>query len=116
MFGKGGEDRISSKEGSKKGMSLCGVARPRSLKQCRRIGGKEGILVKRAMLRGQMAVYSTGSEPLSVLKSAVAVVIYSTCLPLFFLLGHHIMMKYLIRNFDHLGKILAFFGIDLVKE
>jgi succinoglycan biosynthesis protein ExoM len=53
---------------------------------------------------------------MSLIKSAVAIVLYTSCLPLFFVMGHHVFMRYLIKIFDHLGKILAFLGIDLVKE
>lgn len=74
------------------------------------------VLLKRALLRGKMAFNSTGSRPKSILKSTVAIAVYTGCLPLFFFLGHHVFMKYLIKNCDHLGKVLAFFGIDLVKE
>lgn len=116
VFGKGGEDQDFFKRRIEEGHVFVWCGEAPVFETVPPDRWKRRNLVKKAMLRGQMAVYSTGSEPLSVLKSAVAVVIYSTCLPLSFLLGHHIMMKYLIRNFDHLGKILAFFGIDLVKE
>jgi hypothetical protein len=46
----------------------------------------------------------------------VAVVVYTACLPLFFLMGHHIFMRFLIKNCDHLGKLLALLGVDWVKE
>ena len=72
--------------------------------------------MKRALLRGKVAFNSADSKPASILKSAVAVVIYSVGLPLFFMLGQHIFMKFLIKDCDHIGKLLAFLGIDLIKE
>ena len=77
---------------------------------------KRTILLKRALLRGKMTLNITGSRPLSILKSAIAIVVYATSLPLLAIVGHHIFMKYLIKTCDHLGKVLAFVGIDLVKE
>lgn len=77
---------------------------------------KRTVLIKRALLRGKMALNATRSRPVSVLKSTVAIVIYTGCLPLFFILGHHLFMKYLIKDCDHLGKVFAFWGINLVKE
>lgn len=77
---------------------------------------KRTVLLKRALLRGKMALNATGSRPASILKSTVAIFLYTVNLPLFIIMGHHIFMKYLIKNFDHLGKILAFLGIDLVKD
>jgi glycosyltransferase involved in cell wall biosynthesis len=77
---------------------------------------KRTVLLKRALLRGRMALNSTESRPLSVLKSVAAIAIYTACLPPSLLLGHHLFMKYLIKSFDHLGKVLALGGIDLVGE
>lgn len=77
---------------------------------------KRTILLKRALLRGKMALNAAESKSLSVAKSMIAAAIYTAGLPLFFVLGHHIFMKYLIKDCDHLGKVLAFFGIDLVRE
>lgn len=74
------------------------------------------VLMKRALLRGKMALNNTESGPMSVLKSVAACAIYTGCTPLFLILGHHFFMKYLIKNCDHLGKILARFDIDWVKE
>jgi hypothetical protein len=77
---------------------------------------KRTILLKRALVRGKMALNKSRSKPLSVIKSMAAVAVYTAGLPLGFLMGHHIFMRYLIKNCDHLGKVLAFFGIDWVKE
>jgi succinoglycan biosynthesis protein ExoM len=77
---------------------------------------KRSVLLKRALLRGKMALNNTGSRPVSVLRSMAAIVVYTGCLPLFFMLGHHIFMQYLINGCDHLGKVLAAFSIDLVKD
>ncbi|MGA2936352.1 MAG: glycosyltransferase family 2 protein [Syntrophobacteraceae bacterium] len=74
------------------------------------------ILLKRALLRGKMALNEAGSRPLSVLRSTAVIAFYAGCLPLFFVLSHFVFMKYFIKSFDHLGKVLGFLGADLVKE
>jgi glycosyltransferase involved in cell wall biosynthesis len=74
------------------------------------------ILIKRALLRGKMALNAAKSKPLSVSYSLVAVILYTCFLPISFLLGHHVFMKYLIKTCDHIGKVTAFLGFNLVNE
>ncbi len=115
-FGSGGEDRDFFKRSIEDGRSFvwCNEASVYETVPPKRWG--KAVLLKRALLRGKMALNAAGSKPVSVLKSAVAVVFYTVSLPLFIIAGQHIFMKFLIKDFDHLGKILAFLGIDWVKE
>jgi succinoglycan biosynthesis protein ExoM len=76
----------------------------------------KNILIKRALLRGKMALNSTKSKPLSVMYSIAAIGIYVCCLPITLVLGHHILMDYLIKTCDHIGKVAAFLGLNLVDE
>lgn len=69
-------------------------------------------LLKRALLRGR-APYNQGWP---VVKSLVAVPIYALILPLLPLFGHHVFMRYLIKECDHLGRILALLGLVVVRE
>ncbi len=77
---------------------------------------RKRTLIRRALLRGKMAFVSERSRPLSVLKSAIAIVIYTISLPLCILGGYHVFMKYLIKDCDHIGKVAAYLGITLVNE
>jgi len=77
---------------------------------------KRTVLLKRALLRGEMALNVTRSKHMSIFYSAVAIAIYTVCLPFFFVLGHHVFMKYLIKDCDHIGKVATFLGINLIKE
>jgi len=115
-FGSGGEDRDFFKRKIKEGRVFvwCNEAKVFEIVP-QTLWGKM-VLFKRALLRGKMALNTPGSRIVSILKSVVAIGIYTGCLPIFFFLGHHVFMKYLIKNCDHLGKVLAFMGIDLVKE
>jgi succinoglycan biosynthesis protein ExoM len=74
------------------------------------------VLLKRALLRGKMALRAADNIPLSVLKSALAVPAYGLALPVAALLGRHVLMQVLIRTCDHLGKLLAFLHLTPVRE
>jgi succinoglycan biosynthesis protein ExoM len=74
------------------------------------------ILIKRALLRGKMALNSVKSKPLSVIYSIAAIGIYSCFLPVSSIFGHHIFINYLIKTFDHIGKVAAFLGVNLIDE
>lgn len=67
--------------------------------RCRRT-----YLLKRALLRGR-APYNQELWP--VLTSLVAIPAYAVALPLLLAAGQHVFMRYLIKECDHLGRILA---------
>lgn len=69
--------------------------------------------LRRALLRGKIASRTTGLY--GILKSAVAVFVYTLLLPVFLIRGSHVLMTYLVREFDHLGKLLATCGIDIAS-
>jgi succinoglycan biosynthesis protein ExoM len=75
---------------------------------------KRTFMVKRALLRGSVALsHSTGAP--DILKSFVALGAYTAALPFAFVLGQHRFMDLLIRLCDHLGKLLALAGVDVVR-
>jgi succinoglycan biosynthesis protein ExoM len=74
------------------------------------------FMLKRALLRGSITLKTPGFEVRSVGKSVVATVLYTAALPFTLLLGHHMFMNLLVRLCDHLGKILAFVGINPVRS
>jgi len=75
-----------------------------------------GYMLKRALLRGRNNLKLGHARTSALLKSAVAVPLYSLALPLALFLGQHVFMKYGIKFCDHLGRMLALFGINPVKE
>lgn len=115
-FGSGGEDRDFFRRKIEEGKVFVWSNEARVFETVPPIRWKREVLTKRALLRGKMSLASKDSGITGVVKSACAVVAYTICLPLFYVAGQHLFMKYLIKDCDHLGKILAFFGIDLVKE
>lgn len=115
-FGSGGEDRDFFRRKIAEGYVFVWCNEARVFETVPPERWKRVILIKRALLRGKMALNAANSKSKSVFYSMVAVVIYTVLLPLFFLRGQHVFMKYLIKNCDHLGKIFAYFGIYWVKE
>jgi hypothetical protein len=68
------------------------------------------------LLRGKISLVHPTSGSLEVLKSAIAIPAYLITLPFLLLLGQHIFMKYLVKTFDHAGRLLAFVGVDPIKD
>jgi len=79
---------------------------------------KRSYFLRRALLRGSVSfrITSQYSNVNQIPMSVLAFSIYTLALPVFFFLGHHIFMKYLIKDCDHLGKLLAACGINVIKE
>lgn len=72
--------------------------------------------LRRALLRGQSSLMTPSGRASGILKSIVAFVLYSTLLPFFLVMGRHVFIKYLVKDCDHLGKIMAVSGINVIKE
>jgi hypothetical protein len=74
--------------------------------------------LKRALLQGSVSLkYATehASVP-GVLrvaaKALAAILVYTFALPLLFLLGEHVGMKFLIKDCHHIGRLLAILGLS----
>ena len=74
------------------------------------------FMLKRALLRGKMSLNHQTGGIRSILISMAAVPLYCMALPLLFLSGQHNFMNYLIKVCDHGGRLLAFLGLNPVKE
>ena len=74
------------------------------------------FLIKRAFLRGANAIKYPSFGIREIVKSVLAVPLYSLGLPFAFVLGQHRFMGLLVKLCDHLGKLLALLGINLIKE
>jgi succinoglycan biosynthesis protein ExoM len=80
--------------------------------------------IKRALLRGvseaRLIKANNAKIPSllvpSVVKSLIASSLYTFALPILFIIGRHIFMKFLIKDCDHIGKLLALCGIEVIKE
>jgi succinoglycan biosynthesis protein ExoM len=74
------------------------------------------FMLKRALLRGAVTLKYLDFGARDIVKSAIAVPIYTLALPFALILGQHRFMDLLVRLFDHLGKLLAVIGINPIKE
>ena len=72
--------------------------------------------LKRALLRGKGSLVSPSGRPLGILKSMIACSLYTMFLPVSWIIGRHVFVKYLIKNCDHLGKLLALIGINPIRQ
>jgi GT2 family glycosyltransferase len=72
--------------------------------------------VRRALLRGKTSLSNPVGRRLGIVKSLVACCVYTAALPLFLLMGRHLFAKYLVKDFDHIGKLLAVCGIDPIRQ
>lgn len=72
--------------------------------------------IQRALLRGALNARNSSFVSKSTAKSLIASGLYTISLPFLFLAGQHHFMKYLVRNCDHIGKILSHLGIEPVKD
>jgi hypothetical protein len=74
-----------------------------------------GFQLRRALLRGKATLANPEGRTFGIVKSLAAVAIYTPLLPVLLLAGRHVMVRYLVKDFDHLGKLLALFGVEVVK-
>jgi succinoglycan biosynthesis protein ExoM len=77
---------------------------------------KRSYLLRRALLRGVVRSRRDSFNVKGTLKSLIAFPVYTMALPVLFVTGHHLFMKYLIKDCDHIGKLLALCGLEVVKE
>lgn len=74
------------------------------------------FMLRRALLRGAMEPRTPGFGVQSIIKSLVAIPTYAFLLPFAAVAGHHKFMKLLVSLCDHVGKLLAVFGLNPIKE
>jgi succinoglycan biosynthesis protein ExoM len=70
---------------------------------------KRGYMLRRALLRGQNERHLANAR--AICKSLVAVPLYTLMLPFLVPAGHHWVMRYLIRLFDHAGRLIGVMGL-----
>ncbi len=112
QFGSGGEDRDFFKRMIAKGHRFVWCAEAPVYEAVTPERCTRSFMLRRALLRGQLPHF----KKRDLVKSLLAVPLYTILLPFLFLISHHLFMKYLIKDFDHVGRIFNFCGISLIKE
>jgi succinoglycan biosynthesis protein ExoM len=69
--------------------------------------------LRRALLRGAASAAHVRSRCRGLAKSGLAVGLYGLALPLLWLGGHHLFMRYLIKTCDHLSRSAALLGLPV---
>lgn len=75
-----------------------------------------GYYVRRALARGGASARLEPLLSVGTAKSLVAIPVYAVALPFLQLLGHHLFMRYLVKEGDHVGRLAGHFGIRIVKD
>jgi succinoglycan biosynthesis protein ExoM len=116
QFGAGGEDQDLFRRAMARGRVFVWSAEA----VCREPVPPERTRVvfqlRRALLRGKVALGGPEGSRRGILKSAIAVPLYAVTLPVCLTMGSHVFVTQLVRSFDHLGKLLAACGIDVVGD
>jgi glycosyltransferase involved in cell wall biosynthesis len=115
-FGRGGEDRDFFRRMIDKGHKFvwCTDAAVFELVTPERYS--RSFMIRRALLRGKVSLTNTSLRKVGIIKSLAASLLYTSALPFLCFMSHHIYMKYLIKNFEHIGKLLAVLGLDVIKQ
>lgn len=114
--GSGGEDKDFFKRKMQDGYTFIWCNEAPVFETVPPVRWKRTFMLKKALLRGKIVFETSSNKSSGILKSLIAITIYTIGLPFFFIFGHHIFMTYLIKNCDHLGKVLTAIGFDFVKE
>jgi succinoglycan biosynthesis protein ExoM len=112
-FGSGGEDKDLFRRLISQGFQFVWCAGAPVYEAVTPERYKRSFMLRRALLRGKIAY---NHSFIAYLRSLAAIPLYTLLLPFLFFIQHHIFMKYLIKYFDHIGRILAFLGLDVVKQ
>lgn len=73
-------------------------------------------VLRKAALQGATAAHMPSCGVVSILKSVIAVPLYTLCLPFALLFGQHRFMELLIKIADHSGKLLSRMGVNPIQE
>lgn len=115
-FGSGGEDLDFSRRITQKGCVLRWCDEAPVYEQIFPARWKKAVLLKRALLRGKMALRHPRGRDVKILKALMAIPIYTMALPVLAILGQHLFMEYLIKVFDHAGSLLSLLGVNVSKQ
>lgn len=77
---------------------------------------KKSYFLKRAYIRGVSEAKLSSFLKIGIFRSLIAVSLYASILPVLFIIGQHLFMRYLVKICDHTSKLLALCGIELIKE
>lgn len=116
QFGSGGEDIDFFRRAMAKGKVFIWCDEAVAFETVPQERTRVKFQVKRALLRGKVSLATPAGSVGGIAKSMVACAVYTISLPLLLLMGRHLFVKYLIKNCDHLGKLLALCRVSVITE
>jgi glycosyltransferase involved in cell wall biosynthesis len=116
QFGSGGEDIDFFRRAMAKGKVFVWCDEAVAFETVPQERTRVKFQVKRALLRGKVSLASPAGSVGGIAKSIVACAMYTISLPVLLLMGRHLFVKYLIKNCDHLGKLLALCRVSVITE
>lgn len=116
QFGAGGEDQDFFRRSISRGRVFVWAAEALCYEPVPPERTKVMFQLRRALLRGKMSLGGPGADRGGTLKSLLAVPTYALTLPVCLIMGSHIFITQLVRMFDHVGKLLAICGVDVVGD
>jgi len=111
---RAGEDQDFFRRKIAEGRKFIWCAEAEAFETVPRARWQRKYLLRKALLRGATAGLHTNA--IGVVKSIVAVPLYSLALPFTLLVGQHAVMTVLVKICDHLGKLLILVGINPIHE
>jgi succinoglycan biosynthesis protein ExoM len=77
---------------------------------------KRGYILRKAVLQGATAALQPNCGVVNIMKSIIAVPLYSAILPFTLIAGQQYFMELLVKICDHSGKLLMLMGINPIHE
>lgn len=111
-FGSGGEDRDFFRRMIAKGFRFVWCAEAPVYEAVPAERCTRSFMIRRALLRGQLPQFT----PTAFARSLLAIPLYTAALPFLFVVAHHLFMKYLIKDCDHIARVFSLCGIRLIRE
>jgi glycosyltransferase involved in cell wall biosynthesis len=115
-YGSGGEDKEFFRRKMRSGHIFYSCNEAPVFETIPSVRWGRTFMLRRALLRGKVSHKNSAEKSLDICKSLLAIGIYTLGLPFYLILGHHIFMTYLVKNCDHLGKVLTAMRIKVIKE
>ncbi len=115
-FGTGGEDQDFFRRMMEKGHTFIWCDEAPAFETIPPHRWEWRFLLKRALLRGKTSFRHPKNRLQNIAKSLIAVPLYVIALPLLLVFGQHYFMKYFIRLFDHVGRLLAMLNLNPIQE
>lgn len=115
-FGSGGEDQDFTRRMIQKGHIFIWCNEALAHESVPPIRWKRVFMIKRALLRGKMSLRYPTSRLIMFIRASLAIPVYVMALPLLALFGHHLFMQYVIKTFDHCGRIFAMIKVDVINQ